>query len=52
MARMDVNPVRAKGVVMFLRDVLKIDPKAWMDWLASKPAGDEPNYETMQKAKK
>lgn len=52
MARIDVNPVRANGVVLFLRDVLKIDPREWMDWFASTPVGAEPNYETMPKAKK
>lgn len=46
------NEVRATGVMYFLRDVLKIDPREWMDWFASTPVGSEPNYETMPKAKK
>ena len=49
MARVKPTPDRRKGLFIFIKEVLKLPPDEWFDWLKSTPIGSSPDFVTMPK---
>lgn len=44
------SSIQRVGFLLFLMQIERVDPKAWLDWLSATPPGQDPDFSLMPKS--